>query len=137
MDRESFSPAGGNEMTVQFLDSDTPAVAPHDGLLLFTDKAVEMLREASKKEAAGSGLRVGVIGGGCSGMQYHLSFEAGPKAEDAVLDVGGVPVFIDAESQQYLRGMTIDYVTGLHGAGFKFRNPNASRTCGCGTSFAT
>jgi iron-sulfur cluster assembly accessory protein len=54
-----------------------------------------------------------------------------------VLDAGGVPVFIDADSQQHLRGMTIDYVTGLHGAGFKFLNPNAARTCGCGTSFAT
>jgi iron-sulfur cluster assembly accessory protein len=127
-------------MTVQFLDSDSDAAPaePHDDLLLFTDKAVEMLREAAKKESGeGIGLRVGVIGGGCSGMQYSLAFEAGPKSADTVLDVGGVPVFIDDESQQYLRGMTIDYVTGLHGAGFKFRNPNASRTCGCGTSFST
>ncbi len=97
-----------------------------------------MLRQTSQREGGdGSGLRVGVIGGGCSGMQYHLAFEPGPKAADAVLDIGGVPVFIDAESQEHLRGMTIDYVTGLHGAGFKFLNPNATRTCGCGTSFAT
>ena len=125
-------------MTVQFLDADPIEPSAHDELIAFTDKAVEMLGNAAMREGGpGRGLRVGVIGGGCSGMQYHLAFEDGPKAGDAVLEVGGVPVFIDEESQQYLRGMTIDYVTGLHGAGFKFLNPNASRTCGCGTSFAT
>ncbi len=97
-----------------------------------------MLGIAAQKEGGdGAGLRVSVIDGGCSGMRYHLAFEPGPKAEDTELDIGGVPVFIDQESQKYLGGMTIDYVTGLHGAGFKFVNPNASRTCGCGESFAT
>lgn len=125
-------------MTVQFLDSTPPTAEAHDELLVFTDKAVEMLGESARREGGpGRGLRVGVIGGGCSGMQYQLAFEVGPKTGDSVLDIGGVPVFIDAESQKYLHGMTIDYVTGLHGAGFKFLNPNASRTCGCGTSFAT
>jgi len=126
-------------MTVQFLEENAPeSTAASDELLAFTEKAVEMVRQAAEREGGeGHGLRVGVINGGCSGMQYHLAFEAGPKAEDSVRDIGGVPVFIDADSQQYLRGMTIDYVSGLHAAGFKFVNPNASRTCGCGTSFAT
>jgi iron-sulfur cluster assembly accessory protein len=125
-------------MAVQFLDEPAQATPSHDGILLFTDKAVEMVQNAAARDgSAGFGLRVAVIGGGCSGMQYHLAFEVGPKPSDAVLDAGGVPVFIDADSQPHLRGMTIDYVTGLHGAGFKFLNPNAARTCGCGTSFAT
>ncbi len=124
-------------MTLQYLEDSAPSAPPHDEILQFTDKAVEMLGVAAAKEADGSGLRVGVINGGCSGMRYHLAFEQGPKSADTTLEVGGVPVFIDQESQQYLSGMTIDYVTGLHGAGFKFVNPNASRTCGCGESFAT
>ncbi len=103
-----------------------------------TDKAVEMVKAALAKETApGLGLRIGVLGGGCSGMQYHLSFEAGPGAEDAIFEQNGVTIFVDATSQPHLDGMTLDYVTGLHGAGFKFLNPNASRTCGCGSSFAT
>lgn len=125
-------------MAVQFLEQSPDGAPVHDDILKFTDKAVEMVRHASQREGgAGYGLRVGVIGGGCSGMQYHLAFEAGPRSSDTVIDAGGVPVFIDLDSQAHLRGMTIDYVTGLHGAGFKFLNPNAARTCGCGTSFAT
>lgn len=125
-------------MSVQFLEGTFSAVVPEGQILAFTEKAVEMLREAAQRDGGtGRGLRVGVIGGGCSGLQYHLAFEPGPKTADSVLDVGGVPVFVDAESEPHLRGMTIDYVTGLHGAGFRFLNPNAARTCGCGTSFAT
>ncbi len=125
-------------MTVHFLDDTPAATASGDGLLVFTDKAVEMLQRAAKREGSSDqGLRVGVIDGGCSGMRYHLAFETGPKSDDSVLEIGGVPVFIDGESQEYLRGMTIDYVTGLHDAGFKFVNPNAARTCGCGSSFST
>ena len=130
-------------MTVHFLenapsDEDSSRAQSGDQVLVFTDKAVEMLRRAAEKEnSSDHGLRVGVIDGGCSGMRYHLAFEAGPKEQDSVLEVGGVPVFIDDDSRQYLQGMTIDYATGLHDAGFKFVNPNASRTCGCGSSFAT
>ncbi len=125
-------------MTVQFLEEASPQAKSHGEVVSFTDKATEMLAITAKKEgAAGAGLRVSVIDGGCSGMRYHLAFEHGPNADDTELDIGGVPVFIDQESQKYLGGMTIDYVAGLHGAGFKFVNPNASRTCGCGESFAT
>ena len=103
----------------------------------FTDLAVEKLREAAAREGEGFGLRVGVVGGGCSGLSYRLAFEPAARDGDEVFDVGGVKVFIDPESRPHLEGTTLDYVVGLHGAGFKFVNPNASRTCGCGTSFAT
>jgi iron-sulfur cluster assembly accessory protein len=107
-------------------------------LVHLTEKAVEMLKVAQQREGVpGHGLRVGVAGGGCSGLQYQLSFAEKPGEGDAVVEVGGVRVFIDAASSAHVRGMTLDYVSGLHGAGFKFLNPNAVRTCGCGTSFAT
>jgi iron-sulfur cluster assembly accessory protein len=103
-----------------------------------TEKAVEMVKAAMAKESRpGLGLRIGVLGGGCSGMQYHLSFEERAGEQDAIFEQNGVTIFVDATSQPHLEGMTLDYVTGLHGAGFKFLNPNASRTCGCGSSFAT
>lgn len=107
-------------------------------VVALTDKAVEMLKAAMQREGATEcGLRVGVVGGGCSGFQYNMSFEAQPGADDTVFEQGGVRVFVDSASQPHLQGMTLDYVTGLHGAGFKFLNPNATRTCGCGSSFAT
>jgi len=106
-------------------------------LLTLTDQAIEMVKVAMEREGArGFGLRVGVEGGGCSGFQYHLAFEEQPGADDTVIVQGGVRIFVDQESQPHLQGMTLDYVTGLHGAGFKFLNPNASRTCGCGSSFS-
>jgi iron-sulfur cluster assembly accessory protein len=113
--------------------SETGVEAP----IALTAKAVEHLKIAMQREGAtGQGVRVAVRSGGCSGFEYHLAFAAAPTAEDTVYEVSGVPVFIDAASQQYLDGVTIDYVSGLHGAGFKFLNPNASRTCGCGSSFS-
>ena len=107
-------------------------------ILTLTEQAVEMVKVAMEREgASGFGLRVGVVGGGCSGFQYHLAFEEHPAADDIIVEQGGVRIFVDQASQPHLQGMTLDYVTGLHGAGFKFLNPNASRTCGCGSSFAT
>lgn len=102
-----------------------------------TAKAVEMAKTALAKEGlSGWALRVGVVGGGCSGFSYNMNFEESPKDDDVIFEVDGLRVFVDEMSVQYLKGMTVDYVTGLHGAGFKFLNPNASRTCGCGSSFA-
>ncbi|MGD9764254.1 MAG: HesB/IscA family protein [Candidatus Binatia bacterium] len=107
-------------------------------LVTLTDKAAEMIKAAMTREGAeGCGLRIGVVGGGCSGFQYNLSFESRAGESDAVIEQQGVRIFVDAASLPHLEGMTLDYVTGLHGAGFKFLNPNASRTCGCGSSFAT
>lgn len=114
-----------------------PTQAANDAPLELTAKAVEMAKKKLEKEGLeGWGLRVGVIGGGCSGLSYNLNFEEKPKADDTVLALDGLQVFVDEMSLQYLKGMTIDYVSGLHGAGFKFLNPNATRTCGCGSSFA-
>jgi iron-sulfur cluster assembly accessory protein len=113
----------------------TPGDTP---IVVLTDKAAEMVKVAMEREGAqGFGLRVGVVGGGCSGLQYNLAFEETAGADDAVFEQSGVTIFIDPTSRPHLQGMTLDYVTGLHGAGFKFLNPNATRTCGCGTSFAT
>lgn len=111
---------------------------PTDGpAVILTDKAAEMVKATMQKEGvAGYGLRVGVVGGGCSGFQYHLAFEENAGSDDTVYEQHGVRIFVDAASQSHLNGVTLDYVTGLHGAGFKFLNPNASRTCGCGSSFA-
>jgi iron-sulfur cluster assembly accessory protein len=117
-------------------DAGRPASA--QPVVTLTEKASEMVKVAMERDgASGYGLRVGVVGGGCSGFQYNLSFEERPGPDDTVFEQGGVTVFVDQASQPHLLGMTLDYVTGLHGAGFKFLNPNATRTCGCGSSFAT
>lgn len=81
------------------------------------------------------GLRVGVKGGGCSGMSYTLGFDASEKEMDRVYETQGVRVFIDPKSLFYLMGVTLDYSDGLNGRGFTFNNPNATKTCGCGSSF--
>lgn len=103
-----------------------------------TPKAAEHARQVLAREGLqDSGyLRVGVVGGGCSGMQYSLKLDRERKADDWVFEDQGVRLVIDEHSLKYLRGTTIDYVSGLHGAGFKFVNPNAERTCGCGSSFS-
>ena len=102
-----------------------------------TPTAIEMVRKMQAKEGlgAGQGLRIGVTGGGCSGFQYSLNFDT-LKEGDRVTDFGGVLVYVDEISLPYIAGTTLDYVEGLHGAGFRFDNPRASRTCGCGSSFS-
>jgi iron-sulfur cluster assembly accessory protein len=102
-----------------------------------TPKAIEMVRKMQVKEGLGAdhGMRIGVVGGGCSGFQYSLNFDT-RKEDDRVVDFGGVLVLVDEISLPYIAGTTLDYVEGLHGAGFRFDNPRASRTCGCGSSFS-
>ena len=120
------------------MHADTSVTATTAPVVTLTEKAAEMVKAAMAKEKVdGFGLRVGVVGGGCSGFQYHLAFEESPASDDGVYQQHGVTIFVDAASREHLAGVTVDYVTGLHGAGFKFVNPNASRTCGCGSSFAT
>ena len=123
-------PTSAPDLDVHPVDHSPPALA-------LTPLASEMAKSAMEREGlTDAGLRVAVVGGGCSGFQYNLSFETAARADDTVFDQNGVRLFVDSTSLPYLRGMTIDYVTGLHGAGFKFVNPNATRTCGCGSSFA-
>ncbi|HET9136660.1 MAG TPA: iron-sulfur cluster assembly accessory protein [Candidatus Kapabacteria bacterium] len=81
------------------------------------------------------GLRVGVKGGGCSGLSYSLGFDKEAREGDKVLKIEGVNLFIDPKSLFYLSGTQLDYTDGLNGRGFVFNNPNASKTCGCGSSF--
>src|SRR5882762_8813920 len=80
-------------------------------------------------------LRVGVVGGGCSGFSYSLQFDTSAGMMDKVFDMDGLKVFVDATSIMYLNGCRVDYVETLEGAGFKFENPNVKSTCGCGSSF--
>lgn len=105
--------------------------------LSLSDLAVEKVKETmSKQGMSEGGLRVSVVGGGCSGFQYSLGLDANARDNDIVVEQDGVKLFVDPTSQQYVHGTMLDYVNGLHGAGFKFVNPNASRTCGCGSSFS-
>jgi iron-sulfur cluster assembly accessory protein len=107
-----------------------------ENLINLTEKAVEMVKDAMQREGlAGYGIRIGVMGGGCSGFQYSMDFENAPKDGDITLEQDGLKLFVDAMSSMYLQGVTVDYVVGLQGAGFKFVNPNAKSTCGCGSSF--
>ena len=82
-----------------------------------------------------AGLRVRVVPGGCSGFQYSLNIEETSRPNDHVMESNGVRLFVDMFSAQYLNGVEIDYVTGVMGSGFTFKNPNATGGCGCGTSF--
>src|SRR5215510_10268590 len=83
-----------------------------------------------------SALRVAVVGGGCSGFQYHMAFENQTNDTDEVMDFDGLKVAVDQMSSMYLDGVEIDYIETLEGAGFKFNNPNVKSTCGCGSSFS-
>ncbi len=105
--------------------------------LVLTESAATAAISAMQREGvSGAALRVSVLGGGCSGFQYNLGFDQETRDDDVVLQQHGVRVVVDATSFPYLQGMTLDYVNSLHGAGFKFLNPNATRTCGCGSSFS-
>jgi iron-sulfur cluster assembly accessory protein len=113
-------------------------IASADFPLTFTVKALEMIRSALDETSGEDGeyLRVGVRGGGCSGFQYSLNFTDEVDEEDQLVVIEGVKVVTDAFSASYLAGTELDYVETLQGAGFKFNNPNAKRTCGCGSSFS-
>jgi iron-sulfur cluster insertion protein len=105
--------------------------------VLFTAAAIEAVSKAIKEEGEeGDFLRVSVVGGGCSGYQYGLDFDKEERMGDLAIQCDGVKIVIDPISVGYLKGTVVDYVSGLHGTGFQFKNPNAKRTCGCGSSFS-
>ena len=117
---------------------DLVGTEPETSPVAFTAKAVEMVKNAMAQEnLTDYGIRVGVVGGGCSGFQYSMDFENEQKDGDQVFEQGGIRLYVDPMSAMYLQGVTVDYVVGLQGAGFKFVNPNARNTCGCGQSFST
>ena len=106
-------------------------------MLKITDHAAkEIQRLLASNERPEWGIRVGVKAGGCSGLEYTMDLEDGPKEQDQVFEENGVRVFVDLKSYLYLAGMELDYSTALVGGGFRFHNPNATRTCSCGTSFS-
>src|SRR5581483_6228849 len=112
-------------------------VAEEQPMLALTAKAAEKVKEIQSAEniEASYGLRLRVVGGGCSGFAYDLYFDQALET-DRTFDSHGVKLLVDQMSLQYLAGTTVDYVEGLQGAGFKFGNPNVKSTCGCGSSFS-
>ena len=118
----------------------TPEITPQETTkkapVILTSKAVTKVKEImGQQNPVPSGLRVGVVGGGCSGFSYSMSFENAPGIMDKVFDMDGLKVYVDATSVTYLNGCIVDYLETIEGAGFKFENPNVKSTCGCGSSF--
>jgi iron-sulfur cluster assembly protein len=101
-----------------------------------TPKAVNKIREAFAREGVSGGLRLGVLGGGCSGLSYQFKFAPQPRPRDHVFEFDGVKVFVDPKSMLFLDGMTLDWQDSLMQSGFVFQNPHAKKSCGCGTSFS-
>ena len=102
-----------------------------------TDAALAQVRSIQEREnLAGHVLRVSVVGGGCSGMSYRMGFVETASPNDAIIDRDGVKLAVDPKSLLYLQGTVIDFADGLSGKGFTFNNPNAKRSCGCGSSFS-
>lgn len=119
----------------------TPEIKPQETTkkapVILTPKAVAKVKEImGQQNPVPAGLRVGVVGGGCSGFSYSMSFENAAGMMDKVFDFDGLKVYVDATSVMYLNGCIVDYLETLEGAGFKFENPNVKSTCGCGSSFS-
>jgi iron-sulfur cluster assembly protein len=115
----------------------TPQTPTAKGITI-TEKAIARIKSAMVKEGISpteGGLRVGVQGGGCSGLSYNIRFDSQPRERDRIFQFGDVRVFVDPKSFIYLHGMTLDYEETLMQQGFVFKNPNAQKSCGCGTSF--
>ncbi|MCH8271695.1 MAG: iron-sulfur cluster assembly accessory protein [Candidatus Marinimicrobia bacterium] len=106
------------------------------GIAVTSEASSHLVEIMANEGKAGFGLKVGVKGGGCSGLQYELTFEKEPKKDEKIFESNGLRIFVDFKSYLYLRGLSLDYSGGLNGKGFVFSNPNATKTCGCGTSFA-
>ena len=118
---------------IEFTEFDDDEELP----LSFTNEAIQAAKEAIASEPLepGENLRVMVRGGGCAGLSYVLDF-TGSKENDFIMNFEGLVVYLDPMSAMHLEGTQIDYVTSLMGMGFKFINPNAKKTCGCGSSFS-
>jgi iron-sulfur cluster assembly protein len=107
--------------------------------IVVTPRALDKIRSGFSKEGISpdeGGLRLGVLGGGCSGLSYSIRFDTRPRERDRVFEFDGVRIFVDPKSFIYLHGMTLDYEQTLMKQGFNFINPNSTRSCGCGSSFS-
>jgi iron-sulfur cluster assembly accessory protein len=106
-------------------------------MIQLTEKAVGKVKEImGSQDPSPAGLRIAVVGGGCSGFSYSMAFENAPNMLDKTYNFGDLKVFIDQASMLYLDGAEVDYVETLEGSGFKFNNPQVKSTCGCGSSFS-
>jgi len=131
-------PAQGASAAPAQAEAKLAAGSPAQGLQL-TERAIKRIRVAMAKEGVSpeeGGLRLGVMGGGCSGLSYSIKFDTRPRERDRIYEFDGVRVFVDPKSFVYLHGMTLDYEETLMRQGFNFINPNSSRSCGCGSSFS-
>lgn len=126
---ENAQPIQPTPENIQVPQADTPVI--------LTAKAAEMVKITREQEGIEPthGLRIAVRGGGCSGFEYALDFENEARENDWIYEQNGITVYVDSVSARYLEGTTVDYVMGMAGAGFKFINPQAKGTCGCGSSF--
>jgi iron-sulfur cluster assembly accessory protein len=105
-------------------------------MVQLTEKAIGKVKDImSSQSPAPGGLRIAVVGGGCSGFSYSMAFENQPNMLDKTYEFGELKVYIDQASMLYLEGAEVDYVETLEGSGFKFNNPHVKSTCGCGSSF--
>ena len=104
-------------------------------MVTLTPVAIAKVKEILSERKEGAGLRIAVIGGGCSGFQYQMTLDREANADDKIIDMEGIKIFIDTRSLLYLNGTQVDYIEGENGSGFKFENPNAEASCGCGESF--
>src|SRR5213082_3248195 len=114
----------------------TPTTEVKKAPITLTANAAAKVKEImAQQNPVPSGLRVGVVGGGCSGFSYSMQFENSAGMMDKIFDMDGLKVYVDATCLMYLNGCRVDYLETLEGAGFKFENPNVKSTCGCGSSF--
>ena len=104
-------------------------------MITLTQTAVDKVKAILSERGETGGLRISVVGGGCSGFEYQMTLDKQANSDDQVIEQDGLRVFVDTRSLLYLNGTKVDYVEGLTGAGFKFENPNARGSCGCGESF--
>jgi iron-sulfur cluster assembly accessory protein len=104
-------------------------------MVTLSPTAIGKVKEIMAERGEEGGLRIAVIGGGCSGFQYQMSLDEAAGEDDQVVEQEGLKLFIDSRSLLFLDGTNVDYIDGDHGAGFKFDNPNSHNSCGCGESF--
>jgi iron-sulfur cluster assembly protein len=117
--------------------TETTQAPPAPKQIFVTPKAVEKIRQAFAREKVTGGLRLGVLGGGCSGLSYQFKFAPQARPTDHVFHFDDVQVFVDPKSMVFLDGMTLDWKDALLQSGFVFQNPHATKSCGCGTSFSS